>query len=146
MKKIISLLLAFSMVIALASCGGKPTTTEAEKQTQKETSKAEVTESPTESVEEKKEPVTITLYPADANLTSGRVGGWLGDYLLEHGIILDIWAYSDEKSNAIFASGELPDIMYIAKGSDFKVLSNSGYLLIWKSIWISCLMSRRARH
>lgn len=129
MKKIISLLLAFSMVIALASCGGKPTTTEAEKQTQKETSKAEVTESPTESVEEKKEPVTITLYPADANLTSGRVGGWLGDYLLEHGIILDIWAYSDEKSNAIFASGELPDIMYIAKGSDFKVLSNSGYLL-----------------
>ena len=129
MKKIITLLLALSMVIALTSCGGQTSTNATEKPTQKETSTEKAAESMKESTEEKKEPVTITLYPTDANLTSGRVGGWLGDYLLEQGIILDIWAYSDEKSNAIFASGELPDIMYIAKGSDFKVLSNSGYLL-----------------
>lgn len=129
MKKKIALLLALSMTVAMTACGGTNNTPASSEV--KESESVAVSQEKQESVpvNEEKEPVTITLYPADANLTSGKVGGWLGDYLLEQGIILEIWAYSDEKSNAIFASGELPDIMYIAKGSDFKVLSNSGYLL-----------------
>ena len=128
MKKKLATLLALSMTAALTACGSPEQTattaaaTTAAKETAAEKSAQETTQAA-------KEPVTITLYPANANLTSGKVGGWLGDYLLEQGIILEVWAYSEEKSNAIFASGELPDIMYLAKGADFEVLSNSGYLL-----------------
>lgn len=56
----------------------------------------------------------ISLYPADAKLLSGTVDGYRGDFFAEHGIELDIWAYSAEKTNAIYASGGLPDIMYVA--------------------------------
>lgn len=129
MKKKIALFIAISMIVAMTACGKTDNTPASDEV--KKTENAALSQESKESTpaEDEKEPVTITLYPANASLTSGKVGGWLGDYLLEKGIILEIWAYSDEKSNAIFASGELPDIMYLAKDSDFKVLSNSGYLL-----------------
>ena len=56
---------------------------------------------------------TITLYPRDANLMSGVVGGYKGDYFASRGFNVEVWAYSDEKTNAILASGAMPDIMYI---------------------------------
>ncbi len=131
MKKIISLLLALTMILSLAACAAYDGKDSKETSGSKDTTvtKESDTRTAAESTEESKEPVTITLYPANANLTSGKVGGWLGEYLLEQGIILDIWAYSDEKTNAIFASGDLPDIMYLAKGSDFEAMSASGLLL-----------------
>lgn len=61
------------------------------------------------------ETVKISLYPADANLTSGVVSGHKAEYFAENGIELEVWAYSDEKTNAILASGDLPDIMYVSK-------------------------------
>ena len=56
----------------------------------------------------------ISLYPADAKLLSGIVDGYRGEFFAEHGIELNVWAYSAERTNAIFSSGSLPDIMYIA--------------------------------
>lgn len=71
---------------------------------------------------------TITLYPRDANLTSGLVGGYKGDYFASRGFNVEVWAYSDEKTNAILASGDMPDIMYIpAKNVDDMI--ESGMLL-----------------
>lgn len=59
------------------------------------------------------EPVTISMYPFNASLTSGTVSGYLGDFFKTKGLAIDVWAYSDEKTNAILASGDLPDIMYV---------------------------------
>lgn len=60
-----------------------------------------------------KEVTRISLYPADANLTSGIVSGWKKDFFAENGVEVEVWAYSEDKTNAILASGDLPDIMYV---------------------------------
>lgn len=56
---------------------------------------------------------TITIYPQNGNLTSGAVDGFMGRFFAEHGLKVEVWAYSDDKTNAIMASGDLPDIMYL---------------------------------
>lgn len=71
---------------------------------------------------------TITLYPRDANLTSGLVGGYKGDYFASRGFNVEVWAYSDEKTNAILASGNLPDIMLVPTKNVDDMIS-SGMLL-----------------
>lgn len=71
---------------------------------------------------------TITFYPRDANLTSGIVGGFKGEYLESRGFNLDVWAYSDEKTNAILSSGDLPDVMFIPQNS-LDIMINAGMLL-----------------
>lgn len=58
---------------------------------------------------------TLTMYPANASLTSGLVSGHKGEFFAENGFNLEVWAYSDEKTNAILASADLPDIMYVPK-------------------------------
>jgi ABC-type glycerol-3-phosphate transport system substrate-binding protein len=58
-------------------------------------------------------PVTITFYPAAGNLSSGVMGGYRGEQFSRRGFNLDVWAYSDEKTNAILASGDLPDVMFV---------------------------------
>lgn len=50
------------------------------------------------------------------------------DYFASRGFNVEVWAYSDEKTNAILASGDMPDIMYIpAKNVDDMI--ESGMLL-----------------
>ena len=135
MKKLISFLLVLVMVGSLAACSNPADdkTTQSNEQTQGGTT---TTEAPgddattAEPTEENKEPVTITLYPFSANLESGTVGGWVGDYLLEKGYILDIWAYSDDKLNAMLTGGDLPDIMYAASTKvDFAELGKNGQIV-----------------
>ena len=127
-KRIISMLLTLAMVGGLAACGGdKPTAQESTPTTVESTASSEATEPSSEVVV--KDPVTITLMPANANLTSGVVGGWLGEYLADNGIILDVWAYSEDKLNAILASGDYPDIMYFNKKVDLNTLAEEGHLL-----------------
>lgn len=67
---------------------------------------------------------TITFYPRDANLTSGLVEGFKGDYFASRGFNLDVWAYSDEKTNAILSSGDLPDVMFIPEESLDTMIEN----------------------
>lgn len=56
---------------------------------------------------------TITLYPSNASMSSGTIGGYKGDYFKSRGFEVNIWAFSDEKTNAILSSGDLPDVMYV---------------------------------
>ena len=58
---------------------------------------------------------TITLYSNTANLQSGVQGGYWGDIAKWYGLSIDVWAYSDDKTNAIMASKSLPDVMVVTK-------------------------------
>ena len=116
-KRVLALALATAMV--LTACGQKPAANTSETtKTEASTPAKESTAAPSEEKkEEPKEPVTITLYPKDANLFSGEVTGYRGEALAAHGIKLEVWAYSDEKTTAMMTSGDFPDMMYVAPGS-----------------------------
>lgn len=73
-------------------------------------------------------PVSISLYPANANLTSGTVSGYLGDFFATKGLSVDVWAYSEEKTNAILASGDMPDIMYVT-AENLDIMIDAGMVL-----------------
>ncbi|MGI6107419.1 MAG: extracellular solute-binding protein [Lachnospiraceae bacterium] len=79
--------------------------------------------------EHKDNPVTISLYSNSADVTSGTVSGYLGDYFRESkGLEINVWAYSEEKTNAILASGDLPDIM-IVNAENLSIMIDSGMVL-----------------
>ena len=71
---------------------------------------------------------TITFYPRDANVASGVVGGYKGEYFASRGFNLEVWAYSDEKTNGILSSGDLPDVMFIPETS-LDIMIQNGSLL-----------------
>lgn len=130
-KRPFALGLAGAMALSMAACGSSSSST----------ASSTVAESASESAESTAQfnigqvgtttaadVPTITLYPRDANLTSGLVSGYKGDYFASRGFNVEVWAYSDEKTNAILASGDMPDIMYIpAKNVDDMI--ESGMLL-----------------
>lgn len=70
----------------------------------------------------------VTFYPKDANLQSGVVGGYKADIFADHGFELEVWAYSDEKTNAILASGALPDVMCVSRDNQ-AIMIESGMIL-----------------
>lgn len=78
--------------------------------------------------EHSENPVTISMYPMNANVTSGTVSGYLGDFFASQGLAIDIWAYSDEKTNAILASGDLPDIMHVT-AENLETMIDAGMVL-----------------
>ena len=115
-KRVIALALATAMV--LTACGQKPAANTGESTRTSESTPAKEESTPAASEkEEVKEPVTITLYPKDANLFSGEVTGYRGEAFASHGIKLEVWAYSDEKTTAMMTSGDFPDMMYVAPGT-----------------------------
>ena len=125
MKKFVSLLLALVMLLTLVACNtNKPVETQPK---ETEGSKQPVETQPKET--EPAEPVKITLFPLNANMMSGVVGGWAGEYLAQHGIILEVMAYSEDKLNAIIAGGDLPDIIYLPANADHKTLAESGLFM-----------------
>ena len=115
-KRIVAWLLIMTMVLGLAGCGAASagsTAGSAGGSTAQEGSAAK----------------TITLYPYNAGLQSGPVTGWLGDYLLEKGIILEVIPYSEEKTQAMLASGSLPDIVVFNSATNAKAALEAGMLL-----------------
>ena len=102
-KRIAALGLTGAMALSMAACGGSSDST-TESASPEQASAASTTSGDSGEV------TTITLYPRDANLTSGVVTGYVGDYFASKGLSIDVWAYSDEKTNAILASGDLPDL------------------------------------
>jgi len=111
-KRVLALTCAVTMV--LTACGQKP----AENTSEKTSESAAVKEEST-AVSEKEEPKeipTITLYPANAALFSGLVTGYRGEAFADAGFNLEVWAYSDEKTNAMLTSGDFPDMMYVGAG------------------------------
>lgn len=71
---------------------------------------------------------TITMYPSAGNVASGLVGGYKGEYFASRGFNLEVWAYSDERTNTILASGDLPDVMYVS-GNNLDVMIEGRMLL-----------------
>jgi len=120
-KRVLSLALATAMV--LTACGQKPAANTSESTQTSETIPVKESEAAPseEKKEEPKEPVSITLYPADANLFSGEVTGYRGEALAEHGIKLEVWSYSEEKTTAMLTSGDFPDMMYVAPSTQSDV-------------------------
>lgn len=115
-KRIVAWLLIMTMVLGLAGCGAASAGSTAGSEggsTAQEGSTAK----------------TITLYPYNAGLQSGPVTGWLGDYLLEKGIILEVIPYSEEKTQAMLASGSLPDIVVFNSATNAKAALEAGMLL-----------------
>lgn len=112
-KQFTALGLAAVLAMSLAACGSSKQAAEGE------TSGTQAAESSVP---------TITFYPRDANLTSGVVGGYKGEYFASRGFQLDVWAYSDEKTNAILSSGDLPDVMFIPQES-LDIMIQNGMLL-----------------
>lgn len=123
MKRLAALGLAGLMALSLAACGSSNSSTDGTStEGAGKTTQAGTETSGTDKVS------TITLYPRDANLTSGVIGGYKGDYFASRGFAVNVWAYSDEKTNAILASGDLPDVMYIPT-KDVDTMIQAGMLL-----------------
>ena len=125
-KRIVAWLLIMTMVLGLAGCGAASAGSTAGSEggsTAQEGSAAK----------------TITLYPYNAGLQSGPVTGWLGDYLLEKGIILEVIPYSEEKTQAMLASGSLPDIVMCSTRQPMrKPLWRLGCCFRWMIIRTNC--------
>lgn len=132
-KRLVSAALAGLMVLSTAGCGNsKNGAAEAAKTegtaTEGTTVEGAATEAADSSATASGKIPTITFYPSAANLSSGLVGGFKGEYFASRGFALDVWAYSDEKTNAILASGDLPDVMFIPESS-LDIMIESGMLL-----------------
>ena len=111
-KRVAALGLTGAMALSMAACSGSSEATTSESASTA-SSEQTTTAASTDAGSDSGEVSTITLYPRDANLSSGVVSGYVGDYLASKGLSVDVWAYSDEKTNAILASGDLPDVMYV---------------------------------
>ena len=126
-KKIVALLLLISLLATLVGCKN----TDGNKNDSNKVDNTNVNQGDNKdnSKKENSGPVSISFYPANGNLTSGTVGGWRGDYFKdEFGVSVEVWAYSDDKTNAILASGDLPDIMYVS-ADNLETMIDGGMVL-----------------
>ncbi len=128
-KKWVALSLAASVMASLTACGGNSDTATTSAAETVKTVNGETTAA-SEAGEEKSfdKLDLITLYPNDANTSSGKVTGYKADILAKRGLEMEVWAFSNEKTNAILASGELPDVMYV-KYDQFVTMVEAGMVL-----------------
>ncbi|MGN0313907.1 MAG: hypothetical protein ACI4EG_03845 [Fusicatenibacter sp.] len=135
MQKAAALTLSAAMIVSMAACGSESEGTGGK-------SDVSASESQGTSLQEaaEKEPVgyydeqtwdhldKVTLYPSDTSTSSGQVTGYKADILAKRGLEMEVWAYSDEKTNAILASGDLPDVMYV-NYDNMKTMIEGGLIL-----------------
>lgn len=128
-KRLSALGLTGMMLLSMAACGGESSdSASADTSTESQQTSETAAQTGSEAAAVVADVPTITFYPRDANLTSGVVGGFKGEYFASRGFNLDVWAYSDEKTNAILASGDLPDVMFIPETS-LDIMIENGMLL-----------------
>jgi hypothetical protein len=72
----------------------------------------------------------VDFYPQAANISSGVVSGHIGDVFAKNGITVNVWAWSQDRTNAILTAGEdsLPDVMYIPADYRNDMIAN-GWIL-----------------
>lgn len=130
-KRLLALQLAGVMLLA-AGCGSSQAPATSAPTSAAQTAAA--TNAAAKPAEEAAKPVSkedlpvITYYSHNASLPSGLVSGDKGDLFAERGFQMEVWAFSDEKTNAILASGDLPDIMMVPR-DNMEVLIEEGMLL-----------------
>lgn len=127
-KKTMAAALSTALVLSMAGCGEH---SETQAGTEKEAGEGAQGASENGKSEEggaAEDLVTVTMYPTDSITPSGVVDGYKGKLFAEKGIQLEVWAYSDEKTNAILAGGDLPDIMYV-KYDNLQTMIESGMVL-----------------
>lgn len=118
-KRMLALLLA-TMTMAFSACGKTPANNEnvkgstevSESVAASETKKEEHVETE-ETIDIAKLPVLTMYHPTGVATPSGMMTGYRAEIFAKSGFQLELWAYSDEKTNAILASGDMPDIMYV---------------------------------
>lgn len=117
MKKMIAMLLALIVVLGcLAGCAAeKGLPTEEVKSTAEQEAKATEQTGAQESDEPTMEILKTTLYGSSESLESGSRDGYMKELFAKYGVEVEVWAYSEDKTNAIIASGDLPDVMYVKK-------------------------------
>ncbi len=108
MKKLIALLMAVVMLFGMAACG----TTDNDDPTPSDNGVVSG---------EKGDLPVLTVYPYTA-LSAGVDTTFRSDIYAENGFQVNIWAWSDEKTNSILTSGNLPDIMYVEVGETLDTL------------------------
>ena len=132
LKKMLALVLAAGMLTATGCGNGADTaestisaeSAETAGSTAEEGSAAEAVEETVVSGELDK----VTIYPSDGSTASGLVSGYKADILAKRGLEVEIWAWSEEKTNAILASGDLPDIMFV-NSENLTTLIEAGLVL-----------------
>ena len=106
--RILALVLSMAVLLAMAACGSTPSAQDTGDGTEKST-QTSATAAQTEPQKIEK----VTIYPGNSATPSGLVEGYKAKIFAERGLQVDVWAFSDEKTNAILASGDLPDVMYV---------------------------------
>ncbi len=120
MKRMLAAMLAAAMV--LTACGAQDVSKESNKESSE--SKVEAVESSVQTSEKEEVVVNkedlplISIYPNNASLPSGIVEGFRSDLFAEYGFQVEVWSYSDDKTNAILTSGDLPDIIQVKGQTD----------------------------
>lgn len=110
-KRLLALALSTVMVLSVAGCGSEPADEPSGGTSQETTGGEQGGDSSTS--EQSGALDLVTIYPSSATTASGKVTGYKADILAQRGLEVEVWAFSDEKTNAILASNELPDIMYV---------------------------------
>lgn len=135
MKKLVSLLLVLTMVLALAACGSSGSTTATTAAPTAETTKAAETEAPAATGEK----VTVTMITAQYGKQTTQ---WWADFTskfnAEHDdieVVVDCVSWNDIYTvvNTRVANGEAPDLLNIDVFADFQ----ADGLLLPASDWVS---------
>ena len=126
LKKLLALSLAAGMAVAAIGCGSSETTAEGSAPAEAVSEEASA-EGVTEKTASGKLDL-VTIYPSGGSTSSGVVTGYKADILAKRGLQAEVWAWSEEKTNAILASGDLPDIMFV-NGEKLNTLIEAGLVL-----------------
>lgn len=137
-KKLLAILLSAAMLMSMSGCGNEDTDQSSQQSRQESSTQDsdDVGDSQKEdsSQESEDEAVAydhldrITIYPYDASTASGVTTGYKADVLAERGLEVEVWAWSEEKTNAILSSGDLPDIMFV-KYDNLQTMIEGGMVL-----------------
>lgn len=121
------LALSLAAVMSLTACGLTTNSNNVPSEKEETTVTSEpVTE---ETKEAPKEIVPVTMYPSSTAITSGAIGGWKGEMLADIGVQLEVWAFSADKTNAILASEELPDLFFVSNKDQLEVLLENDLIM-----------------
>ena len=115
-KRALLILLALTMLLSVTACSKTSEQPTAEQPAAEEAPAKAEEKTETKAEEKTEEPLEIlktTLYGNSTSLESGTREGYMKDLFAKYGLEVEVWAFSEDKTNAMLASGDLPDVMYV---------------------------------